>query len=106
VYIVSMNSYIFHFKIIYLYVTAIMISLSTTCSWINIFVVPGTSFQSTNQIWGTRLGLQLELGASTPVLFTCYCPLILGTSFSDRNVVPGSIQECYLTWQNHGEQFA
>jgi len=27
-----------------------VISSSTTCSWINIFVDPGTTFQSTNQI--------------------------------------------------------
>jgi len=30
-----------------------MISPSTTCSWINIFVDPGSTFQPTNQISGT-----------------------------------------------------
>jgi len=29
-----------------------MISPSTVYSWINIFAHPGTTFQSTNQIWG------------------------------------------------------
>jgi len=50
-----------------------VISPSTTCSWINIFVNPGTTFQSTNQISSSQfvlsLGLQRGLGASTSVLF-------------------------------------
>jgi len=32
-----------------------VISPSTAFSWINIFVDPGTTFQSTNQIWETSL---------------------------------------------------
>jgi len=51
---------------------------------INIFVDPGTTFQSNNQILGTslqfvsRLSLQPGLGASISVLFTYHFPLILG----------------------------
>jgi len=37
-------------------------SPSATCSWINISVDPGTSFQSTNQIWGTSLQFMSSLG--------------------------------------------
>jgi len=64
-----------------------MISPSTTCSWINIFVDPGTTFRSTYQIWGTSLtfmsslGLQPGLGASTSMLFTYHFLLILGITF-------------------------
>jgi len=45
------------------------------CFWINTFNDPGTTFKSTNQIWGTSLqfmsslGLQPGWGASTSVLF-------------------------------------
>ncbi len=49
-----------------------MIPPSTTCSWINILVDPGTTFQSTNQNRGiifqeiSVLVLRSGLGASTP----------------------------------------
>jgi len=69
-----------------------MISPSTTCSWIKIFVDPGTTFQSTNQIWGTSLqfmsslGLNSGLGASTSELFTYHLPMILGITYGLGNI--------------------
>jgi len=48
---------------------------STTCSLINIFADPGTTFQSANQM--SSLGLQPGLGA-----FIHHLPLILGISYS------------------------
>ncbi len=35
---------------------------SVTCSWINIFVDPGTTLLSTNQIWRTSLSFLWSLG--------------------------------------------
>jgi len=51
-----------------------VISPSTTCFWIWIFVDPGTTFKSTNQI--LQFMSSLGLFASTSVLFTSYFPLI------------------------------
>jgi len=42
-----------------------------TCSWINIFVDPGITFQSTNQIWETGLQFMSILG-----LQPAFCPLL------------------------------
>jgi len=64
-----------------------LILLNSTCSWVNIFVDPGTTFKSTNQIWGTSLqimsslGLKTWIGASTSVLFIYHFPLIFGITY-------------------------
>jgi len=65
-----------------------MISQSTTCSLINIFVDPGRTLQSTNQIWGissqftSSLGLQPGRGASFP--FDFRDNLWTGVRFKDK----------------------
>jgi len=74
-----------------------VISSSAACSWINIFVDPGTT--STNQIWGTSLQFMLSLGLQSGLCASTYIitlwferGLDLGvrTTFSDRNFVPES----------------
>jgi len=63
-----------------------LISRSATCSWLNIFVDPGTSFRPINQICGTRLQFmssfasQPGLDASTSVIYLSFL-LILGISY-------------------------
>ncbi len=97
-----------------------VISPSSTCSWINILVDPGTTFQSNNQNW--EITFQeisvLGLGASTLLLISYHFPQILGiimgrvrfrgrdwvkSVFLDSTVDPGSTKyidpgTC-LTWK-------
>jgi len=44
-----------------------LISPCTTCSWINIVVDPGSTFQSTNQVWGTSLQFYVKFRLKTSV---------------------------------------
>jgi len=79
-----------------------VISPSTAFSWINIFVDPGTTFQSTNQIWETSL--QFVYKFRLPARVSCVYisvihnfPLVLvmvrdriKTTFLDKDVVTGT----------------
>lgn len=63
---------------------ASLISPSRTCSWIIIYIDPGTTFRSANQNKGICLLLMLSLGLSTSIglLSNYYSSLIWGIIYS------------------------
>jgi len=63
-----------------------LISQCTTCSWINIFVDPGTTFHSANQIWDDKFTVYVRFRLTIRVwcFYIGVIHLSIPTTFRDH----------------------